>query len=130
MLSLSKFGLTINEATTNIRRTLNAKRNAGYPINNHRFLINLGTTDIVNGISFHNLIQQYVELIKTCNEFEILPTILTLMPFTGEHNSIELNWIIREFNTFLMDTFKNVIDLWKILFSKGFLEVMNEFLNY
>lgn len=119
MWSFSKIGLTVRKATLNIEQRLIAEqdKNDAEP-KERKCLINLGATDIANGIEFDELIQQFIELIETCDEFKIKPYITTILPLSGKSTSNEFAWKIRQFNHFLIETFENVIDLWQSL-SRG-----------
>lgn len=92
-----------------------------------RAIINIGTTDIGQGIGFHDLCISYIQLIQLCLARGMKPIITTLMP-TGS-TSTDVLWKIFNFNKFLMENYTNVIDLWSCL-SNGFGAQLSGFLKW
>lgn len=77
-------------------------------------MVNLGTVDILHGRDLADMCQDYINLVKVCNNRKIDMVITTLAPI-GNRMHIETDkkkW--REFNEFLVKRYSNkmlVIDI-------------------
>lgn len=75
-------------------------------IHERHALVNIGYTDIVNGITIGDFAESYKQLVKLCRQCGINPIITTILPRTSDE--IQL---IAPFNTLLCKTFSNVSDI-------------------
>lgn len=99
-------GLTIRDAIIRIENNINDEHSV-----NNKAIINIGATDIFNGIDRLDLFERFFHLIETCDLLNITPIITTIMPIAKVNNDIELIWKVFDFNEFLKKNFNDVIDL-------------------
>lgn len=78
-------------------------------------IINIGATDIFNGISFEELIKNYIELFDLCEVVGVDPIVTTILPIAKANESNEMMWKVHMFNQFLKENFENVIDMWSCM---------------
>lgn len=113
------FGQTIQQAIESVETS---------PANfDSRVIINIGMTDICQGIGFHDICMRYIQLVHLCKARGMKPTITTLMPIGSP--SMDVLWKVLNFNKFLLENYTNVIDLWSCL-SYGLGEKLSGFLKW
>lgn len=117
-LALCTRGLTVQKAINAVR--------SNDQFNKHRVLINLGTTDICQGIGFSEICYKYMELVQLCIAKNMIAMVTTIMPVNAGFAlySMEMSWKIFGFNEYLKANFTNVIDTWEC-FSSGFQEKLS-----
>lgn len=69
-------------------------------------LINIGCTDITNGITKANFAQSFKRLLYLCRERGITPHVASIMPRSPDPEDLEL---IRPFNEYLSRTVSNIL---------------------
>lgn len=87
-----------------IRSAINLIQSVAF-IKTSSIILNVGSIDILHGHDLVDMLADYNELIRACEERNITPIITTIAPLANNNHTPESREKLRSFNSYLYDRF-------------------------